>query len=84
MFGTMNLSVGLFNLLPIPPLDGYHIFNDILLKGRLNLNYNTFQIMRVVLLVLCLSGALSGILNTAFDAVEQSVLRLLLRMTGAY
>ena len=84
MFGTMNLSVGLFNLLPIPPLDGYHIFNDILLKGRLNLNYNTFQIMRVVLLVLCLSGALSGILNTAFDAVEQSVLHLLLRITGAY
>ncbi len=84
MFGTMNLSVGLFNLLPIPPLDGYHIFNDILLKGRLNLNYNTYQIMRMVLLVLCFTGALSGILNTAFDAVEQSVLRLLLSITGAY
>jgi len=84
MFGTMNLSVGLFNLLPIPPLDGYHIFNDILLKGRLRLNRSTFQIMHMVLLILCFSGALSGILNTAFDAVEEAVLRLLLRMTGAY
>ena len=84
MFGTMNLSVGLFNLLPIPPLDGYHIFNDILLKGRLNLDRNAFQIARVVLIVLCLTGGLSSILNTAFDAVEISVLRLLLKMTGAY
>jgi len=83
MFATMNLSVGLFNLLPIPPLDGYHIFNDILLKGRLRLNRNVFQIAQVVLIVLCLTGGLSSILNTAFDAVEQSVLRLLLRMTGA-
>lgn len=84
MFGSMNLSVGLFNLLPIPPLDGYHIFNDILLKGRLRLNRNAFQIAQVVLIVLCLSGGLSSILTTAFDAVEEAVLRLLLRMTGAY
>ena len=84
MFSTMNLSVGLFNLLPIPPLDGYHIFNDILLKGRLRLSRQVFQIAQVVLIVLCLTGGLSSILNTAFDAVEQSVLRLLLRITGAY
>ena len=83
MFSTMNLSVGLFNLLPIPPLDGYHIFNDILLKGRLRLSRQVFQIAQVVLIVLCLTGGLSSILNTAFDAVEQSVLRLLLRITGA-
>jgi len=84
MFGSMNLSVGLFNLLPIPPLDGYHIFNDILLKGRLNLNRSAFQIAQVALIVLCLTGGLSGILNAAFDTVEESVLRLLLRITGAY
>lgn len=80
----LSVGLGLFNLLPIPPLDGYHIFNDILLKGRLNLNRNAFQIAQVVLIVLCLSGGLSSILNTAFDAVEGSVLRLLLRITGAY
>jgi Zn-dependent protease len=80
----MNLSVGLFNLLPIPPLDGYHIFNDILLKGRLRLNRDVFQIAQVVLIVLCLTGGLSRILNTAFDTVEESVLRLLLRIAGLY
>lgn len=83
LFGTMNLSVGLFNLLPIPPLDGYHIFNDILLKGKLHLNRNAFQIAQVVLIMLCLTGGLSSILNTLFSTVEDAVLNLLLRMTGA-
>lgn len=82
MFGSMNLSVGLFNLLPIPPLDGYHLVNDLLLKGRFNLNRSAFQITQVVLIVLCLSGMLSTLLVNAFNAVEQSVLRLLLRIAG--
>ena len=84
LFGTMNLSVGLFNLLPIPPLDGYHIFNDILLKGRLRLSPQVFQIAQTLLIVLCLTGGLSRVLTGAFDAVEDAVLNLLLRITGAY
>ena len=82
LFSTMNLSVGLFNLLPIPPLDGFHIFNDILLKGRLSLNRSSFQLMQTIVIVLMLTGALSGILNTAFDAVEDAVLNVLLMIAG--
>ncbi len=83
LFGTMNLSVGLFNLMPIPPLDGYHILNDILLKGKLQLSRNVFQIAQVILIVLCLNGAFSNVLNGAFDAVEDAVLNLFLTITGA-
>lgn len=82
-FATMNLSVGLFNLLPIPPLDGFHIFNDILLKGKLRLNPNVFQITQVILIVLCVTGRLSSLLSMAFGVVEDSVLNLLLTITGA-
>lgn len=82
MFSTMNLSVGLFNLLPIPPLDGYHLLNDVLLKGRLQLNRNAFQLTQVILIVLCLSGGLSGILTGLFSTVEDAVLNLLLRIAG--
>jgi len=84
LFSTMNLSVGLFNLLPIPPLDGYHIFNDILLRGKLRLSRNAFQIAQVVLIMLCLTGRLSGILNGLFSTVEDAVLNLLLRIAGLY
>ena len=82
LFGSMNLSVGLFNLMPFPPLDGFHILNDILLKGRLNLNRSAFQITQVVLIVLCLSGTFSSLLTGAIDAVEEAVLNLLLTITG--
>jgi len=82
LFGTMNLSVGLFNLLPLPPLDGFHILNDIVLKGRLSLNRNLFQIAQVAIIVLCLSGAFSSILGTVFDAVEDAVLNVLLMIAG--
>ena len=82
MFYSMNLGVGLFNLLPIPPLDGYHIFNDILFKGRFRLNQQVFQIAQVVLLLACFSGLLNNVINVVFDAVEGGVLNLFLLIAG--
>ena len=82
MFSTMNLCVGIFNLLPIPPLDGFHILNDVLLRGRLTLNQNMFQITQVVLIALCLTGALTGILSSVTGAVEDAVLNLMLAIAG--
>lgn len=82
MFYSMNLGVGLFNLLPIPPLDGYHLFNDLLFKGRFQLNQQMFQIAQVVLLVACFSGALTGVLSAVFDAVEGGVLHVMLLLSG--
>ena len=32
-FATINLSLAMFNLLPIPPLDGYHVLNDLVLRN---------------------------------------------------
>ncbi len=82
LFGSLNLSVAVFNLLPIPPLDGYHVVNDLLLKGRLSLNAHYFQITQVILLVLCFSGALGGILGAVTGAIENGVLNLFLMIAG--
>lgn len=82
MFYSMNLGVGLFNLLPIPPLDGYHIFNDIVFKGRFQLSQQAFQITQVVLLVACFSGVLTGVINAVFSAVESGALNLMLLLIG--
>lgn len=82
MMGQINLALAVFNLLPIPPLDGYHLLNDTLLRGRLQLNPQQFRTAQIILMVVCLSGALGSLLSTVNGAVYESVLNLFLRLTG--
>jgi Zn-dependent protease len=83
LFSTMNVTIAVFNLLPIPPLDGFHVFNDLLLKGKLTMNHQFFQIAQVVLLLLVFSGVLNSVLSTAVSAVHGGVLYLFLLLEGA-
>lgn len=82
LMAQTNLALAVFNLLPIPPLDGYHLLNDTLLKGRLQLNQQTFRIAHIALLVLCFSGVLGGLLSTVNTHVYSAVLNLFLKITG--
>ncbi len=69
MLAQMNLGLAVFNLIPVPPLDGYRFLDQFVFKGRLSLNPQTMQIVHVVFLVLCLSGMLSGLLTTVNSAI---------------
>ena len=82
MLANINLSLAVFNLLPIPPLDGYHLVNDTLLKGRLQLSSQAFRITHLVLMVLLFSGALSGLLSWANTNLYHAVLNMFLLLTG--
>lgn len=82
LFSTMNLSLAIFNLLPIPPLDGFHILNDTILGGRLTLNRQIFQFAQMAVLLLCFSGALSNILSTVITTVDNAVINLMMRIAG--
>lgn len=79
---TVNVSLAVFNLLPIPPLDGYHIVNDLLLRGRLQLSTQAFRIAQVILLVLCFTGVLSELLFFLNSHLYSVVAHLFLLMTG--
>lgn len=53
LFFTINLAIGLFNLIPFPSLDGYHILKDIfqgITGKRLPRFINTFGFIIVVIL----------------------------------
>lgn len=80
MLSSINLSLAIFNLLPIPPLDGYHLVNDLLLKGRMQLTRQQFQITQAVLIVVCMSGLLTNLLSRAHTAVFSAALRLFIRL----
>ena len=82
LLAQVNLTLAVFNLLPIPPLDGFHVVNDILLKGRLQLNHQLYQIARIALFVLLLSGILNKMLAFCVTNVYESVLRAFLALTG--
>lgn len=72
-FCMINLSLACFNLLPIPPLDGYHVLNDLVLRNTDP--FATQRAMRIgqaiILLIVFvpqLSDLYSGLINRVFTA----------------
>ena len=85
-FCITNLVLALFNLLPIPPLDGYHVLNDLVLRRRqLFANPQTARIASTVLFVLVLTGVIGrgiGWLNTQILTGAGHVAAAVLRAIG--
>ena len=69
MLAQMNLGLAIFNLIPVPPLDGYRFLDQFVFKGQLSLNVQTMQIIHIVFLVVCISGLLTGFLTTINSTV---------------
>ena len=89
VFAQLNLCLCLFNLLPIPPLDGYHVVNDIFLRGKLHIPAKVTNIISMVLMaVIILPGWLGlpdvfgNFLGEAVDWVQSGVSRGLLSIFG--
>ncbi len=83
MMMQINLGLALFNLLPIPPLDGYHILNDTLLKGKLHLSEQMFQLTRLALFALIFfTDVLDVILNKGSELIGTAVVRTFLMLFG--
>ena len=66
-FVQINIVLAIFNLIPIPPLDGYHVLNDLVLRRSLYASSRAGQIGYVVMLVLLFSGVLSRALGFVTD-----------------
>ena len=82
MFSSMNLMIAVFNLIPIPPLDGFHVFNDLLLKGRLQMTPQFARGAQIVFLLLIFSGVLGTGLLYVTTAIQSGVLNLFLLVLG--
>lgn len=81
-FAWLNMGLAIFNILPIPPLDGYHLFNDVFFKGRLQLSRNAFQIAMVAVVVLMSTGVLDTALSFLRDHLESGILWLISAIAG--
>ena len=69
MLAQMNLGLAVFNLIPVPPLDGYRVLDQFVFKGRLNMNQQTMLYIHIGFLVICMSGMLTGLLTTVNSTV---------------
>lgn len=56
----VNISLAVFNLLPIPPLDGSRIAGAFLSDRALSAYYRNQNLLSMLLVILLVSGALSG------------------------
>lgn len=77
----VNLSLAIFNLIPLPPLDGHHVLNDLVLKRPLFASPRAAMAGQGILILLmvtdilpwflgwALSGVLSGVGHVAYAIV---------------
>ncbi len=74
----INLGLCLFNLLPIPPLDGFHVLNQTLFRGKLQLGGQVFRYAQLGLIVLMFTTDIVGnILQWLMNTVQSGVLAVL-------
>ena len=71
----VNLNLAVFNFLPLPPLDGYHVVNDLVFRGRFHLSERAFRVCMLAVLVLAWQGVLGRILQAVVYPAQALLLR---------
>lgn len=66
---SINIGLGVFNLIPVPPLDGSKVLMHFLPSKGKQWFYNNQQIFYVVFLLIWITGLSSVILQPIFEAV---------------
>ncbi len=78
-FVTINIALAVFNLIPIPPLDGYHVLNDLVLKRPLYAAQKAAQIGIGIIVILTLLGNV----DSKYDFISIAVSFVLDNVLGA-
>ena len=77
---VLNLSLAVFNLLPVPPLDGSHLFNDLFLKKNLFVSRTVARYGMDVVMLLSLTGVLGKgigfVTGAAMDGMDALLSRV--------
>lgn len=76
LFASINISLAMFNLLPIPPLDGFRIVSYILPDKWVYMVNRYQQVITLVVLAVVFTGILDGPLNFLHNAVYGLILRM--------
>lgn len=75
LFSTINFGLAAFNLIPLPPLDGYRLVKVLSHKAGFRLEKNMHYIA-IGFLLLVVVGPLSGVLGSYISGVSEWLLRI--------
>jgi Zn-dependent protease len=71
-----NLALGIFNLIPLPPLDGGHFLPYLLPRGASDVLRTLHQYGPMILLILVFTGATRYVVGPVFDVVMSAYIAL--------
>ena len=77
IFAFRNLCLMVFNLIPVPPLDGSKILGMFLPNRQYYAMMQYQQIFMVILMVLCLTGIFSNVIGTGVNFVFGGIMRVI-------
>ena len=79
---TINIGLGVFNLIPLPPLDGEKIFKNILpYRAKEWLDRNSY-IFNIVFIVLWITGTLAIVVSPIIGVIESGMVNLVYLLTS--
>lgn len=76
-FIYLNLGLAAFNLIPVPPLDGYHVLNDLILKRPLFADFKVQRMGTSLMFILIMLGNVSpklDVISIVIDFVTNQML----------
>ena len=79
---TMKILLGLFNLLPLPPLYGSKIFLPILPRNAKTWFINNQQIFYIIFLIIWITGIAGRLISPLIDTMTEGILGLAMRIFG--
>ena len=81
---SVNLGLGIFNLIPLPPLDGSKIFKNFLPNKAKVWYENHYQILYLVFLIIWITPIASMIITPLIKGAYTGIMSLVLNVVGNF
>lgn len=65
----LNIGLAVFNILPIPPLDGYHVIKSLFFRYNVKFFWEFERYSFIVLIILIITGIIGRIMNPLMNLV---------------